>query len=77
MVSVIEQEVFDATHSDSKSFFFTKPDPTLAQQFGVNPETQLAAGYTLNVPGNYYTNTFSRGCANGANGFGGGGTQPL
>ncbi|HEU4800778.1 MAG TPA: T9SS type A sorting domain-containing protein [Gemmatimonadales bacterium] len=74
MVSVIEQEVFDATHSDSKSFFFTKPDPTLAQQFGVNPETQLAAGYTLNVPGNYYTNTFSRGCANGANGFGGGGT---
>ncbi len=76
MVSTIEQEEFDATHSDTKSFFFTKPDPTLAAQFGVNPATELAAGYTVDLPGNYYTNTWARGCANNASGYDAGSSDP-
>lgn len=69
LVSTIDQDPFNAQHSDSKSFFFTKPDPTLAQQFGVNPATELAAGYEMTLAGNYYTTTNARGCANSAPGY--------
>ena len=44
-------------------------DPTLAERFGGSGAFNLNAEVVQTLPGNYYTNSFGRGCVNEADGF--------
>ncbi|MEO8089623.1 MAG: hypothetical protein ABI703_04940 [Gemmatimonadales bacterium] len=62
----------DPTSSTNQNFtFFTaiSPDNSLAQRFGGSDQFKLTAKILMNLRGNYYTNSWGRGCINGASGF--------
>ena len=60
----IVQDLFDAAVSGNAFFDGVPVDPALAQRFGGNQSFSLKAEYIQALPGNYYTNTAGRGCAN-------------
>ena len=60
----IVQDQFDATASQNGVFDGVPVDPALAQRFGGNPSFSLKAEFIQALPGNYFTNTGGRGCAN-------------
>jgi hypothetical protein len=65
----IVQDQFDATHSDVRLFEALNIDDDLAKRYGGDGSYTLQAQVEVNMPGNYYTNSFGRGCVNGAPGF--------
>jgi hypothetical protein len=66
----IVQDPFDAVASGNGVFDGVPVDPGLAARFGGNQSFSLKAEFVQAVPGNWYTNTGGRGCANApATGF--------
>jgi hypothetical protein len=70
----ITQDPTNVTHNNFTYFTAISPDAALAQRFGGSDQFKLTARISMNLRGNYYTNSFGRGCVNGAAGFTGGGT---
>ena len=63
----------DPTNLDGSNFtYFTaiSPDAALAERFGGSDQFKLTARIEMTLRGNYYTNSWGRGCANAASGFG-------
>ena len=65
----IVQDQFNIQNSNFTYFTAISPDDALAQRFGGSDEFKLTAKILLNLPGNYYTNSWGRGCVNAAPGF--------
>ncbi len=65
----IVQDQFNTQNSNFTYFTAISPDNSLAQRFGGSDQFKLTARILLNLPGNYYTNAWGRGCVNGAPGF--------
>ena len=70
----IVQDQFDASVAANGVFDGVPVDPGLAQRYGGNQSFSLKAEFIQALPGNWYTNTQGRGCANasattGAPGF--------
>jgi hypothetical protein len=65
----IVQDQFETTVPANGVFDGVPVDPSLAARFGGNPSFSLKAEFIQALPGNYYTNTGGRGCANAADGF--------
>ena len=62
----------DPTNLDGSNFtYFTaiSPDAALAERFGGSDQFKLTARIQMNLRGNYYTNSWGRGCANAASGL--------
>ncbi len=70
----ITQNPTNLTTSNFTYFTAISPDASLAQRFGGSDEFKLTARILMNLRGNYYTNSWGRGCVNSAAGFTGGGT---
>lgn len=66
----ITQDIFDVTNSVDQTFVATNVDASLASRYGGNGSYELSGNLHIELPGNYYTNSFGRGCVNGAPGFG-------
>jgi hypothetical protein len=66
----ITQDQFDAEGSANGVFNAVPVDATLAQRFGGSSAFTLNAEFVQNLPGNYYTSAWGRGCINNADGFG-------
>nr|MBA3445226.1 hypothetical protein [Gemmatimonadales bacterium] len=65
----IVQDQFSSTASNFTFFTAITPDASLAQRFGGSDEFKLTARILVNLRGNYYTNSWGRGCVNQASGF--------
>lgn len=65
----IVQDAFDATHSDVRLFEALNIDDGLAKRYGGDGSYTLQAEVGVNLAGNYYTNSYGRGCVNGAPGY--------
>ncbi|MEP7325239.1 MAG: hypothetical protein ABI836_04750, partial [Gemmatimonadota bacterium] len=66
------QEVDNTEKHFSFSFTAISPDNALASRFGGDSTFTLAGKLDVTLEGNYYTNSFGRGCVNSATGFSGG-----
>ncbi|MEP7325876.1 MAG: hypothetical protein ABI836_08010, partial [Gemmatimonadota bacterium] len=66
------QEVDNTEKHFSYSFTAISPDNALASRFGGDSTFTLAGKLDVTLEGNYYTNSFGRGCVNSATGFSGG-----
>jgi hypothetical protein len=65
----ITQDQTSLTASSFTYFTAISPDASLAQRFGGSDQFKLTAKILMNIRGNYYTNSWGRGCTNGASGF--------
>ncbi|HJR16856.1 MAG TPA: T9SS type A sorting domain-containing protein, partial [Gemmatimonadales bacterium] len=65
----IVQDQTSLTASNFTYFSAITPDPALAQRFGGSDQFKLTARILMNLRGNYYTNSWGRGCVNAASGF--------
>ncbi|HJR15558.1 MAG TPA: hypothetical protein VJ808_01795, partial [Gemmatimonadales bacterium] len=65
----IVQDQTSLTASNFTYFSAITPDPSLAQRFGGSDQFKLIARILMNLRGNYYTNSWGRGCTNEASGF--------
>ncbi|HEY8196526.1 MAG TPA: T9SS type A sorting domain-containing protein [Gemmatimonadales bacterium] len=65
----ITQDPTNLTASNFTYFTAISPDDALAQRFGGSDEFKLTARILMNLRGNYYTNSWGRGCVNAAGGF--------
>jgi hypothetical protein len=65
----ITQDQTSLTASNFTYFNAISPDAALAQRYGGNDQFKLTAKILMNLRGNYYTNSWGRGCANAASGF--------
>ena len=65
----IVQDQFNSTHSGGALFDAVKIDDALAQRYGGDSSYALKAQAAVDLAGNYYTNSWGRGCVNGAPGF--------
>ena len=65
----ITQDQTSLTTSNFTYFNAISPDAALAQRYGGNDQFKLTARILMNLRGNYYTNSWGRGCANAASGF--------
>ena len=66
----IVQDQFNVTNSSFTYFTAISPDAALAQRYGGSDQFKLTARILMNLRGNYYTNSWGRGCVNAAPGFG-------
>jgi len=66
----IVQDQFNIANNNFTYFTAITPDASLAQRYGGNDEFKLTARISMNIQGNYYTNSYGRGCVNSAAGFG-------
>ncbi len=66
----LAQPSTDGAVTHDESFTVTSVDASLASRYGGNGSYTLSGSLHMEVPGNYYTNSFGRGCVNGADGFG-------
>ena len=65
----VAQDVFNGSVNASSSIDGGSIDAERASRFGGDTTYHLAGSYSLDFAGNYYTNSFGRGCINGAPGF--------
>jgi hypothetical protein len=65
----VTQDQFDAEVTANAFFNGVPVDPDLAARYGGNASYALQAEMVQRIPGNYYTNSYGRGCINGAAGF--------
>jgi hypothetical protein len=65
----ITQDQFDTENSGNGVFNAVPVDASLASRFGGTGAFTLNAEFVHNLPGNYYTSAWGRGCINGAPGF--------
>jgi hypothetical protein len=65
----VVQDQFDGTNEDIQFFNAISADQSLAGRYGGDASFKLKAQITTDLPGNYYTNSWGRGCINGAAGF--------
>ena len=65
----ITQDQTSITNNNFTFFTAISPDAALAQRFGGSDQFKLTAKISMNLRGNYYTNSWGRGCANAASGF--------
>ena len=65
----VAQDVFNGSVNASSSIDGGSIDAERASRFGGDTTYHLAGSYSLDFAGNYYTNSFGRGCINGAQGF--------
>ncbi len=65
----IVQDVFDAALSGSALFDAVKIDNNLAKLYGGDSSYALKGQASITLAGNYHTNSYGRGCINGATGF--------
>ncbi len=65
----IIQDQFNIVASNFTYFNAISPDASLAQRYGGSDQFKLTARILMNLQGNYYTNSWGRGCANAAPGF--------
>ena len=63
------QDQFNVSVSQSLLFNAIKADQTLASKYGGDSSYAILAQTSLTLAGNYYTNSFGRGCVNAAPGF--------
>lgn len=68
----IVQDQFNTTHSGGALFNAVSIDDALASRYGGDSSYALKASFNIDLAGNYYTNSYGRGCVNGAPGFGAG-----
>jgi hypothetical protein len=68
------QNLGSATQSDSTYFGAGPVDAELASRFGGGGDFRLSGRLKLDLPGNYYTSAWGRGCAASAAGFSAAGT---
>jgi hypothetical protein len=66
----IAQDPTSVTHNNFTYFTAISPDAALAQRYGGSDQFKLTARISMNLRGNYYTNSWGRGCVNAASGFG-------
>jgi hypothetical protein len=71
----VAQDPTSVTTGNFTTFAAISPDAALVQRYGGNDQFKLSARIAMNLRGNYYTNSFGRGCVNSAPGFTGGGTS--
>ncbi|MGI9040519.1 MAG: hypothetical protein ACR2HK_05330, partial [Gemmatimonadales bacterium] len=65
----VTQDAFDLDASTNEIFNAIPVDASLAGRFGGTPGFALRGELVQILPGNYYTNSYGRGCINGADGF--------
>ena len=65
----ITQDQTSLTNSNFTFFTAISPDNSLAQRFGGSDQFKLTAKILMTIRGNYYTNSWGRGCVNAASGF--------
>ena len=65
----VAQDVFNGSVNASSSIDGGSIDGERASRFGGDTTYHLAGSYSLDFAGNYYTNSFGRGCINAAPGF--------
>ena len=65
----ILQDCFNVAASFSTTFDAIPADPALASRYGGTGQFSFRGSFTAELAGNYYTNSFGRGCVNAAPGF--------
>ncbi|HXI20905.1 MAG TPA: hypothetical protein VNH46_07470, partial [Gemmatimonadales bacterium] len=65
----VVQDAFESTVEDIQFFNAISADQSLASRYGGDASFKLKAQITTDLAGNYYTNSWGRGCINGAPGF--------
>jgi hypothetical protein len=65
----VTQDQFDAEVTGVAFFDAVPVDQALASRYGGNSSFALRAEHVQAIPGNYYTNSYGRGCINAAPGF--------
>ncbi|HXI20923.1 MAG TPA: hypothetical protein VNH46_07560, partial [Gemmatimonadales bacterium] len=65
----VVQDVFESTTEDIQFFNAISADQSLASRYGGDASFKLKAQITIDLAGNYYTNSWGRGCINSAPGF--------
>jgi hypothetical protein len=63
------QDAFNASVSQSLLFNAIQADQSLSSKYGGDSSYAILAQTSLTLPGNYYTNSYGRGCVNAAPGF--------
>lgn len=63
------QDDFDGIAVVNRTFVATNVDASLASRFGGDGSYELSGNLRIELPGNYNTNSFGRGCINGGLGF--------
>ncbi|MFN8652368.1 MAG: hypothetical protein U0133_10730 [Gemmatimonadales bacterium] len=63
------QDQFNSNVSQALLFDAIKADQSLANKYGGDSTFSILAQASVTLPGNYYTNSYGRGCVNAAPGF--------